>query len=76
MLVSELLNNIKEIKDYVTNSLHLKSFDDYGCVYKWLVKHDGYATRKEMFIALNSEESELDILDKTVVDNIEVYPAE
>lgn len=76
MKVSELLNNIGENSDYIFNSLYLKSSDIYGCTYKYLVKTGSYASRKQIFIALNSEESELDLLEKTVVDSIEVYPAQ
>lgn len=75
MKVSELLNEIAQHSDYVVNSLHLKSSDNLGCTYKWLVKGGNLATRKEIFIALNLEESALDLLDKMVIDYIEVYPA-
>jgi len=76
MTISELLISIKESSNYVNHSLILKSSDNYGCVYKYLIKViDGSATRKEIFIELNTEELELDLINKTVVNKIEVYPA-
>jgi hypothetical protein len=76
MKVSEYLAIIQENNTYMNNSLYLKSADNYGCVYKYLIKRiDNSASRKEIFIELNEEESELDLLDKTVVNYIEVYPA-
>jgi len=74
MKVSELLNEIKEQSDYFPNSLYLKSSDNYGCVYKWLINQKEFASRQELFIALNPDESELNILDKTVIDSIKVEP--
>jgi len=76
MTISELLISIEESSNYVNHSLQLKSSDNYGCVYKYLIKLiDGSATRKEIFIELNTEESELDLANKTVIDKIEIYPA-
>lgn len=75
MKVLELLNTIKQHEDYYPNSLLLKSSDEYGCIYKWLIKVYNIAVRKEIFIELNLEESELNLLDKTVISYIEVSPA-
>jgi phage-related protein len=76
MKISEYLNNIKDKSNYVHNSLFLKSLDEYGCVYKYLIRLvDDSANRKEIFIELDETESELDLLDKTVINAIEVYPA-
>jgi hypothetical protein len=76
MKVNEYLETIKNKSNYVNNSLYLKSADNLGCIYKYLIKqNDETAYRKEIFIELNSEESELDLLDKTVISYIEVYPA-
>lgn len=76
MKVSDKLNEIKQLSDYVYNSLYLKSSDNYGCVYKWLVKGKDVATRKEIFIALDESEILKSLPEKTVIDSIEVYPAE
>jgi len=75
MKVSEYLTTIKNQENYVTNSLFLKSSDNYGCVYKFLEKNIIGAMRREIFIELNSEESEVALLDKTVVSYVEVLPA-
>ncbi len=75
MKVSDLLISIAENSDYVANSLLLKSSDNKGCSYKWLIKAGDIAYRKQIFIALDPEESELELLDKTVINYIEVSPA-
>jgi hypothetical protein len=76
MKVSEYLDIIKALENYVHNSLYLKSSDNYGCVYKYLVSLvDGSASRKEIFIELDEEESELTLLNKTAISTIEIYPA-
>ena len=76
MKVLEYLNTIKSLGNYVGGSLYLKSSNNSGCVYKYLIKNvDGSASRKEIFIELNEEENELELLDKTAINNIEVYPA-
>jgi len=76
MTVNDILGNIKSQEIYITNSLYLKSSDNYGCVYKYLKKSRNplYAERVELFIELNQEESELDLKDKTAINCIEVYP--
>lgn len=74
MLVSELVSSYKAESGYVTNSLIEKSHDDYGVTYKWLFKRDDtIAYRREMFIAA---EGAGDPMDRTVIMNIEVIPAE
>jgi len=76
MIVSELLDTIKNNEKYVTNSLILKSSDDYGCVYKYIIISPGlFGVREEIFIALDPNESELALLNKTVITSIEIYPA-
>lgn len=75
MTVGTLINNIKNSADHFPNSMILKSSDNSGCVYKWLVRGKELATRKEIFIALDPEESELDLLEKTIIEYTEVYPA-
>lgn len=79
MTLNELLNDIKNQEFYILHSLVLKSFDDYGCIYKYLRKNRNIlqANRVELFIALDITEigSGLDLLDRTVIMNIEVDPA-
>ena len=75
MTVSELSNTIKQNEDYVSNSLILKSSDNFGCIYKYLLKSNNIAVRKEIFIELSSAESALNLLDKTIINYIEVSPA-
>jgi hypothetical protein len=76
MTISEYLNNIKDLPNYVFNSLHLKAADNSGCTYKYLIKQvDGSSSRKQIFIALDEVESNLELLDKTIIKSIEVYPA-
>lgn len=75
MTVLELVNTITQCSDYMPQSMLLKSSDDYACVYKYLLKSGSIATRKEIFIALDESESALELLDKTVIEYIEVYPA-
>jgi hypothetical protein len=77
MTVTEFLSNIKSQDNYITNSLILKASDNLGCVYKYLILSgdNNIAIRKEVFIQLDNEESLLDLLDKTVISYIEVYPA-
>lgn len=76
MKVSELLENLKLLENYVPNSLYLKAQDDGGCVYKFLTNIKGAGYRKEFFITLDENESEITLLDKTVIDYIEIYPAQ
>ena len=56
MIVQDLFNQIKSRKDYVINSLIVKSYDTNGIVVKFLVTSDGRVTeRKEMFIAVRGD---------------------
>jgi len=75
MTIQEFITQIANDGDYVNHSLVLKSYDDYGCVYKWLQKCNNLAIRKEIFIELDIEEVELELLNKTVIASIEVNPA-
>jgi hypothetical protein len=77
MIVSEFLSNLKSQNDYINNSLILKSSDNFGCTYKYLILSgdDAIAIRKEIFIELDETESELNLLEKTIVNYIEVNPA-
>ena len=76
MTVTEFLDIVKQNDKYIEGSLYLKSGDNYGCVYKYLVLTPGlFASRREVFIELTPEESELELGNKTVISSIEVYPA-
>jgi hypothetical protein len=76
MLVSDLLATIQTSDDYINHSLYLKSSDSSGCVYKYLTRiQNELGTRKEIFIELDENESQLAIEDKTVKNYIEVVPA-
>ena len=76
MTVSEFLITIESDQSYVNHSLYLKSSDNYGCVYKWLIKSNDIAIRKEIFVEFYVSEILLPLLSKTVVNSIEVYPAQ
>ena len=76
MIISNFLNQIKNLPEYINNSLYLKESDNYFCIYKYLIKRlENTAIRIEIFIELNPEESELELLNKTVINAIEIYPA-
>ena len=75
MTINEFLNTIKSNPDYVENSIILKSSDNYGCVYKFLLKANNIGIRKEIFIELDPEESEVELLNKTYISSIEITPA-
>jgi hypothetical protein len=75
MTVAEFIITIKQRSDYYPSSLILKSSDNNGCLYKFLVNCGSYASRQEIFIQLDPEESELELINKTVISNIDVYPA-
>lgn len=77
MTISEFLTQIEVLPEYVNHSLFLKSSDNYGCVYKYLIKRMGNdsAMRIELFIELDETESELELLNKTYINSVEVSPA-
>lgn len=73
MTVREKLEIIEAESGYVINSLILKSYDDYGGTWKWLQKSvQGFGYRREIFLAF---EGSGDIMDKTILDEIEILPA-
>ena len=79
MIISEWIDIIQANYKYVHNSLFLKSEDAYGCVYKWLEKQEisgnVQSYRKEMFIELDETETG-ELLTKTIINTIEVIPAQ
>jgi hypothetical protein len=74
MIVKDVLDGIRALPNYVTNSLVIKGSDSFGCTYKYLISDAGLGKRKEVFIATDSEESEGE--GRTVITSIEVVPAE
>ena len=79
MTVQEYITAVAATDNYVHNSIMLKSSDSNGCVYKWLetmaIGKEIKSFRKEVFIELNPAETG-ELLSKTVVNSIEVLPAE
>jgi len=76
MKVFEFLYQIKTLPEYIFNSLYLESSSNFNCIYKYLIKvGTNSAMRVEIFIALNEDESELDLLDKTIINHVEINPA-
>lgn len=75
MKVSDILNIIRQNADYFPNSLYLKASTNDGCVYKWLAKGSPLAIRREIFIAIDSNDTEEILENKIALDYIEVYPA-
>lgn len=76
MTIFQFLETIKDYDDYVPGSLYLKSYDNYGCVYKWLEKGILYGRRRKIFIELDPNEHELELVNKTYINSIEVFPAD
>jgi hypothetical protein len=72
MKILNLLDTIRNNNDYVINSLYLKSYNNCGCVYKWLVRAENIAYRKEIFIAYAIDELSLE--EKEILDYIEIIP--
>lgn len=76
MKVSDFINQIENLQEYISHSLILKSSDNYGCVYKYLIRQgNNSAIRIEVFIELDESENELDLLNKTVISSTEINPA-
>ena len=76
MTVSDFINRIENLPEYIAHSLILKAADNYVCIYKYLIRQGtNSATRVEIFIELNELESELELLEKIVVNSTEVSPA-
>jgi len=81
MTVQDLLNLILARTTYITQSLILKSVDDYGVTYKWLEGTiscemcSGSSMRYEMFVATDYADKDKDITERTTIVSTEVYPA-
>ena len=77
MIVSDFIDNINQTPQFVHNSIHYVEGDKYGCVYKYLVKNETatIAARIEVFLEFDETEESVDLLNKTVVNIIEILPA-
>ena len=69
MTVQDILDIYINEDNYIPNSLLNKSYDDYGCTYKWLCKQDNTAFRREIFIATEGTGT---LEDRTVITYIEI----
>lgn len=76
--VTDEITSIKGETGYVTNSIHLKSSDQLGATYKYLIKTNSKAVRKEKFFELDHAEEETvsDWGNRTVLNVVEVDPAQ
>ncbi|RLE39469.1 hypothetical protein DRJ17_00785 [Candidatus Woesearchaeota archaeon] len=72
--VQEKMDAIESGPNYVHGSLIIKSYDDRGVVLKWLEQSSGVAERKEHFIELNEDESNMPLENRTAVNDIEIEP--
>lgn len=72
--VQNKLDAIKEQQNYVTGSLVLKSSNETGAVYKYLISTLGVGTRKEIFYSYTYD-PELNIEEQTVNTEVEIEPA-
>ena len=75
--ITDKLASVRLETGYVKNSLYLKSADPGGVVYKYLVKTNAKAVRKEKFFELDTAEEDTvdDFTSRTVASDIEVDPA-
>ncbi len=72
--VQEKMDTIEAGPNYVSGSLIIKSSDDRGVVLKWLEQSNGVAERKEHFIQLDEDESNLPLEERTAINDIEIEP--
>ena len=75
VIIQDKIDEIKNGSNYVNGSLIVYHLDDEGVVYKWLENIDGVAERKEIFIELDPDESNVILEQRIAVNNIEVEPA-
>lgn len=75
--IADKLAAIKLETGYVKNSLRLKSSDAGGAIYKYLIKTNAKAVRREKFLELDTSEDDTvqDFNSRTVASDIEVDPA-
>ena len=73
MTVQEVLNIYLAEDNYVDGSMINKSFDDEGCVYKWLSSNNANsAFRREIFIHTSTTGT---LEDRIVINYIEIADA-
>ena len=73
MTVKNVIDSYKADTNYVINSMILKSYDDYGCTYKWLCTNDtNIAFRREVFIATEGTGT---LEDRTVLKYVDIDTA-
>jgi len=73
MTVKDILDSYKAGTNYVVNSMIVKSYDDYGCTYKWLcINNSKIAFRKQIFIATTGTET---LEDRTVLVYVDIGEA-
>jgi hypothetical protein len=78
MTVQDVINIIKELNGYISSSIYLKHYDDFGAVYKFLILVDSnkkITNRYQIFIELNSEDSNLELLEREALAWYYVEPA-
>ena len=76
MIVQDVLDLYMAEDNYVEHSMINKSFNDEGCVYKWIDKNTtGNGFRREVFISIEEAVSGETLEDRTVISYIEVFPA-
>lgn len=69
MIVSDVLNFYKSETTYIPNSMIIKSFDDYGAIFKWLSQGNFSVMRREVFIATSGLET---LENRTVITYVEI----
>lgn len=71
MIVSDVLDIYKDEQNYVENSMIDVSYDDLGCVFKFLniLPGNKFAIRREIFIATSTAGT---LEDRTVITYIEL----
>jgi len=73
MTVQEVLDLYMAEENYVDGSIINKSFDDEGCVYKWLSSNTAQtAFRREVFIHTSTTGT---LENRTVINYVEIADA-
>ena len=61
---------IETLSDYIEGSLIMKSYDDRGCILKWLAENadpsDGTSNRREKFLCTKIEDNNLNPMKRRV----------
>ena len=75
MTVQDVLDDYMAEDRYVGSSMINKSYNDYGCTYKWLFRKKlgvADAFRREIFISTTGTG---DVPGRTVVEHVEIMEA-